>query len=944
LSIDRDLQKAAEDAARQSEGAAKIRALLHKDKPKDKETPIVPAVEPTPAPPVEKVEIQTVVPTLEVPKVLGKMDLSKKDFATPKREDWIEHDRQNIDRNRSKKDKEKDRQKRRNEPTTASKQQPSKKENDRPKDNRDRSNQRSNGQNQSQNQDRSKKQEPRSAAREAIAAAEKAIKMDKTAIKAAAKEKLDAIFGKKDKPVAQDETFVPQRESSFIPTQYESLAGLKVVDKIDVSRIRYSKPERSSEQGGSGGSTSRGKRKRITTAAVNVGNKYNKGGGKYDKKRTNKNNNSTNKNNRNNDRNDKFKKKRPIVSEAEVEKKMKETLAKMMEKGNKTKTSKYRRDKRDAVSEKIQAERRKQDVEIKTLELTEFVTANDLSKMMDTPINAVIDACMNLGLMVSLNQRLDAEAIALIVENFGYKASFVSPDTQSIEDDIVDAPEDLLPRAPIVTVMGHVDHGKTSLIDNIRKTNIIAGEAGGITQHIGAYHVDLPDDRQITFLDTPGHEAFTAMRARGAQATDVAIIIIAATDSVMPQTTEAINHAVAANVPIIFAINKIDMPGAAPDKIREQLASMNFLVEDWGGKYQVQEIAAKSGVNVDKLLVKILVETDLLELKANPNRHAKGVVIESLLDKGRGYISRMLVQNGTLHLGDVILSGQHVGRVKAMFNERGKKVKEAGPSIPVEILGLNGATTAGDAFIVMEDEREARSIASQREQLQRIQGLRTQKHITLDEIGRRIAIGNFKELNIIVKADVDGSKEALTDSLLKLSTEQVQLNVIHSGVGAISESDVQLAIATESIIICFQVRPSATVRKMAEQEGIDIRSYSIIYDAINEIKDAILGMHAPVYKEKIVCTVEILQVYHISKIGNIAGCIVREGKITRQTKVRVIRDGIVIHTGKIDALKRFKDDVKEVTMGFECGLNLTGFNDIEVSDVVEGYDMEEVVG
>jgi translation initiation factor IF-2 len=490
--------------------------------------------------------------------------------------------------------------------------------------------------------------------------------------------------------------------------------------------------------------------------------------------------------------------------------------------------------------------------------------------------------------------------------------------------------------------MGHVDHGKTSLIDNIRKTNIIAGEAGGITQHIGAYQVDLPDNRQITFLDTPGHEAFTAMRARGAKATDVAIIIVAADDSVMPQTVEAINHAVAASVPMIFAINKIDKPGAEPDKIREQLSKMNYLVEDWGGKYQVQEIAAKSGVNVDKLLEKILVETDLLELKANPNRRAKGVVIESLLDKGRGYISRVLVQNGTLHTGDILLSGRHVGKVKAMFNERGKKIKEAGPSVPVEILGLNGATTAGDSFNVMEDEREARAIASKREQLQRMQGLRTQKHITLDEIGRRIAIGNFRELNIIVKADVDGSMEALSDSLLKLSTEQVQVNVIHKAVGAVTTADVQLAIAAEAIIVCFQVRPSSAIRKTAEQEGVDIRSYSIIYDTINEIKDAIEGMRAPEFKEKVVCTVEILQIYHVSKVGTVAGGIVREGKITRQTKVRVIRDGIVIHTGKLDSLKRFKDDIKEVKSGFECGLNISGFNDVEIGDVIEGYEMEEV--
>ncbi|GHU95565.1 translation initiation factor IF-2 [Bacteroidia bacterium] len=759
---------------------------------------------------------------------------------------------------------------------------------------------------------------------------EERIAAQKEKIKAAAKLKFEEYFKPKQAKQEPPEVPVvaePPKSIETIATQVDTLSGPKVVGKIDLGQIKDNKPD----------AKPREKRKRIKRGVINIAKegKNVKGGGEHKKSSSSSSEKTTAKSKGN--------KRHQAISEEDVEKQMKETLAKMMEKGSKTKTSKYRREKREAVSEKLQAEIEQQSLDLKTLELSEFVTANDLSRMMDVSVTQIIDACMNLGLMVSINQRLDAEAIALIVENFGYKASFTTADTQNVLDEEEDLPEDLEPRAPIVTVMGHVDHGKTSLIDNIRKTNIIAGEAGGITQHIGAYNVVLPNERRVTFLDTPGHEAFTAMRARGANATDVAIIIIAADDSVMPQTVEAINHAVAAGVPMIFAINKVDKPGAQPDKIREQLAAMNYLVEDWGGKYQVQEIAAKTGVNVDKLLEKVLVETDLLELKANPNRKAKGVVIESLLEKGRGYISRMLVQTGTLHNGDVILCGQHVGKVKAMFNERGKKVQEAGPSTPVEILGLNGATTAGDTFNVMSDEHEARNIASQREQLMRIQGLRTQKHITLDEIGRRIAIGNFKELNIIVKADVDGSAEALTDSLIKLSTEQVQLNVIHKAVGAISESDVQLAVAAEAIIVCFQVRPSPTVRKLAEQEGIEIRSYSIIYDAINEIKDAIEGMRAPEYKEEIVCTVEILQVYHISKVGVVAGCIVREGKITRHTKVRVIRDGIVVYTGELGSLKRFKDDVKEVGTGFECGLNITNYNDIKEGDVIEGYEMVEVV-
>ena len=550
---------------------------------------------------------------------------------------------------------------------------------------------------------------------------------------------------------------------------------------------------------------------------------------------------------------------------------------------------------------------------------------------------------MNLGLMVSINQRLDAEALVIVAEEFGFKVEFVSVDIQEAidETDEADKPEDLVPRPPIVTVMGHVDHGKTSLLDNIRKTNVIAGEAGGITQHIGAYSVKVGEQR-ITFLDTPGHEAFTAMRARGAKITDVAIIIVAADDSVMPQTVEAINHAQAAGVPMVFAINKIDKPNANPDHIKEQLAQMNYLVEDWGGKYQSQEISAKQGINLDKLLEKVLLEAEMLELKANPNRRATGTVIESTLDKGRGYVATVLVQNGTLKVGDVMLSGIYTGRVKAMFNERGQKVTQAPPSTPVLVLGLNGAPQAGDNFNVMEDDRSARAIAGKREQLQRMQGLRTQKHVTLDEIGRRIAIGNFKELNIIVKGDVDGSIEAMTDSLVKLSKDEVQVNVIHKAVGQISESDVLLAAASNAIIVGFQVRPSASARRLAEKEEIEIRLYSIIYDAINEIKDAIEGMLAPVTKEEITCSVEVMETFKISKVGTIAGCIVREGKLTRNTAIRVIRDGIVVYTGKLGSLKRYKDDVKEVTSGMDCGLNIENYNDIHIGDIVEGYETVEV--
>lgn len=633
---------------------------------------------------------------------------------------------------------------------------------------------------------------------------------------------------------------------------------------------------------------------------------------------------------------------RPEVSDEEVSKQVKDTLARLTAKGAKSKSAKYRKDKRDAVAERMNEEFEREEMERSTLKVTEFVTVSELATMMNVTPTQVITACMNLGLMVSINQRLDAEALVVVAEEFGYKVEFVSVEIQeAINDDNEDKEEDLVPRPPIVTVMGHVDHGKTSLLDNIRKTNVIEGEAGGITQHIGAYSVEL-NGQKITFLDMPGHEAFTAMRARGAAVTDVAIIIVAADDSVMPQTVEAINHAQAAGVPMVFAINKIDKPNANPDHIKEQLSQMNYLVESWGGKYQDQEVSAKKGMNLDKLLEKVLLEAEMLDLKANPNKKAQGTVIESTLDKGRGYVSTILVQSGTLHVGDVILSGTYTGRVKAMFNENGKKVESAGPSTPVQVLGLNGAPQAGDTFNVMEDDRSAREIANKREQLQRMQGIMTQKHVTLDEIGRRIAIGSFKELNIIVKGDVDGSIEAMSGSLIKLSKETVQVNVIHAAVGQISESDVLLAAASNAIIVGFQVRPSASARKLAEKEEIEIRLYSIIYDAINDIKDAIEGMLEPVMKEEIVASVEVLEIFKISKVGTVAGCVVREGRLQRSTPIRVIRDGIVIYTGKLGSLKRFKDDVKEVTNGQDCGLNIESFNDIRVGDIVEGYEQVEV--
>ena len=640
---------------------------------------------------------------------------------------------------------------------------------------------------------------------------------------------------------------------------------------------------------------------------------------------------------------DRFKK--PVikqeVSEEDVAKQVKETLARLTAKG-KSKTSKYRKEKREQDAERRHELENQEQAESKVLKLTEFVTANELASMMNVPVTQVIGTCMSVGIMVSINQRLDAETINLVAEEFGFKTEYISAEVAQAIVEEADAEEDLQPRAPIVTVMGHVDHGKTSLLDYIRKSNVIAGEAGGITQHIGAYHVTLDDGREITFLDTPGHEAFTAMRARGAKVTDVVIVIVAADDNVMPQTKEAINHAMAAGVPIVFAINKIDKPGANPDKIKEELANMNFLVEEWGGKYQSQDISAKKGIGVHELLEKVLLEAEMLDLKANPNRRATGSIIESSLDKGRGYVATVLVSNGTLKVGDIVLAGTHYGKVKAMFNERSQRMKQAGPAEPALILGLNGAPAAGDTFHVIETEQEAREIANKREQLQREQGLRTQKMLTLDEVGRRLALGDFHELNIIVKGDVDGSVEALSDSLIKLSTEQIQVNVIHKGVGQISESDVSLAAASDAIIVGFQVRPSGGAAKLAEQEGVDIRKYSIIYDAIEEVKAAMEGMLAPTLKEQVTATIEVREVFNISKVGQVAGAMVKTGKVKRTDKARLIRDGIVVYTGAINALKRFKDDVKEVGTNFECGISLTNCNDLKVGDVIEAYEEVEV--
>ncbi len=727
-----------------------------------------------------------------------------------------------------------------------------------------------------------------------------------------------------EEPKAETVPVVERPIIEHITTQVEKLTGPKIINdgqKIDLSVFATKKKESPAVE-------HKKKRERIKKEKIDI-NRVEKND-KKDVKKDGKRGKEA------------FKPIRQEVDEDAVQRQIKETYNRMMEGKGKTKSSKYRREKRDEVRSRMSEEQEMQEQQSMVLKLTEFVTASELATMMNVSVSKVIEACMTLGMMVSINQRLDAEALKIVAEEFGFTVEFVTADIQDAVTPDEDAPEDLLSRPPIVTVMGHVDHGKTSLLDYIRKANVIAGEAGGITQHIGAYNVELPSGQHITFLDTPGHEAFTAMRARGAKVTDMAIIIIAADDAVMPQTVEAINHAVAAGVPMIFAINKIDKPGANPEKIKEQLANMNFLVEDWGGKYQCQEIAAKSGVNIDKLLEKVLLEAEMLDLKANPNREANGSVIESALDKGRGYVATVLVQGGTLHVGDLVLCGTNYGHVKAMTNERGLRVTEAGPSTPVTVLGLNGAPTAGETFVVMEDDREVKEVANKREQLLRMQGLKTKKHITLEEIGRRIAIGNFKELNVIVKGDVDGSIEALADSLIKLSTEEVHVNVIHKAVGAISESDVLLAAASNAIIIGFQVRPSASARRLAEKEEIEIRLYSVIYDAINEVKDGIEGMLAPEQKEEITATVEVREVFKISRVGTVAGCMVKEGKITRHSKIRLIRDGIVIYTGSLGSLKRFKDDVKEVNNGYDYGLNIDNFNDIKVGDIVEAYEIVEV--
>ncbi|MGZ3864520.1 MAG: translation initiation factor IF-2 [Bacteroidia bacterium] len=721
-----------------------------------------------------------------------------------------------------------------------------------------------------------------------------------------------------------------EQKEDFLETKFQKLEGPKILGKVELPVDKKPTPSHDEKKKrkriSKGGSLSEEEIKKVGKEQAQIARQkfQTRTGGGPGKPQTSR------------------RESKPALTDEEIQAQIKETLARLSQQGQKSKAAKYRREKREEIRERMAEEQEQIDADKSVLKVTEFVSANELAQMMSVQVTQVIATCMQLGLFVSINQRLDAETISIVAEEFGYKVEFVSAEEQETLDEEQDSAEDLVPRPPVVTVMGHVDHGKTSLLDYIRKANVVAGEAGGITQHIGAYKVHLANGRDIAFLDTPGHEAFTAMRARGSKLADVAIIVVAADDSVMPQTKEAINHAQAAGVPMIFAINKIDKPGANPDKIREALSVMNILVEEWGGKYQCQEISAKHGKNIDLLLEKILLETDMLDLKANPDKLAAGAVIEATMEEGRGYVANILVQGGTLHVGDTVLAGCHSGRVRAMFNERGQKVTEAGPSTPVKMLGLSGAPQAGDKFVVMEDEREAREIANKRLQLQREQGMRTKKHITLDEIGRRLAIGDFKELNIIVKGDVDGSIEALADSLLKISTQKVQVNIIHKSVGAISESDVMLASASNAIIVGFQVRPTVSARKLAEEEQIDVRLYSIIYDAINEVKAAMEGMLAPEFVEKVTCNIEIREVFNISKVGTIAGCYVLDGKVNRNTKVRIIRDGIVIHSGALGSLKRFKDDVKEVAAGYECGLNIEGFNDIKPGDIIEGYDLVEV--
>ncbi len=739
-------------------------------------------------------------------------------------------------------------------------------------------------------------------------------------------------LGPKDLGMTNDEP-APKSEESSAPTPAENPAPFKVVGKIDLSQFDPKKSKKRERIKG-------GSSQKVDVTKVQAE--------KAPKKNDNKKGAAAQQQGKGKKKGERFK---PAMTEAEqeemqkeIQKQVKETYARMNESTKSNFGAKHRKEKRELAAIRSQEEMEAAAAENKVLKVTEFVTVNDLATLMNnTPVVKVIGACMSLGMMVSINQRLDAETLVLVAEEFGYKVEFVTAElSEEIQQQEPDKEEDLVERPPVITVMGHVDHGKTSLLDNIRKSNVIAGEAGGITQHIGAYNVTLPSGRHITFLDTPGHEAFTAMRARGAQMTDLAIIIVAADDAVMPQTKEAIAHAQAAGVPMVFAINKIDKPGANADTIRRQLSEMNILVEDWGGKYQCQEISAKKGLNVDKLLEKVLFETDLLELKANPNKMGSGAVIESSLDKGRGYLATVLVQDGTVNVGDVIISGSYYGRVKAMYNERGQKVQSAGPSTPVSLLGLNGAPAAGEKFNIMADEKEAKSIAQRREQLIRIQGIKTQKHLTLEEIGRRIAIGNFKELNVIVKGDVDGSVEALSDSLIKLSTEEVRVNVIHKAVGAISESDVLLAEASDAVIIGFQVRPSAEARRSAEKEGIEIRLYSVIYDCINEVKEGIEGMLEPEKKEEVTATAEVKQTFKISKVGTIAGCIVKEGKLTNKADVRLIRDGIVVYTGSLSSLQRGKDQAKEVPAGMECGCGLERYNDIHPGDIIEAFQITEI--
>ena len=736
---------------------------------------------------------------------------------------------------------------------------------------------------------------------------------------------------KKENALKHKEEYTPEAPIGIIETQYQKLTGPKVVgEKIDLSQFEKKKKKKK---------RSRGKDKEKDAQTTTVANAANDSE-KRKRKRIRK--DEPNAAAAGKGESAKKEKKAKIFAkieptEEEVQKQVRETLERLQGKTTKSKGAKYRKEKRETHRQKVEQELAEQEQQEKILKLTEFVTVNELATMMDVPINRVIGACMTLGIMVTMNQRLDAETLSIVADEFGFEVEFA---TANIEEAIhieEDKPEDLVPRAPIVTVMGHVDHGKTSLLDYIRKENVIAGESGGITQHIGAYGVRLESGERITFLDTPGHEAFTAMRARGTKVTDIAIIVVAADDDVMPQTKEAISHAQAAGVPIIFAINKIDKPNANPDKIKERLAGMNLLVEEWGGKIQSQDISAKKGIGVQELLEKVLLEAEVLELKANPNKAAIGTVVEAALDKGRGYVSTVLVENGTLHVGDYVLAGTNSGKIRAMHDERGKKVKEAGPSTPITILGLDGAPQAGDKFYVFEDEKEAKQIVAKRAQLQREQSVRTQRHITLDEIGRRIALGDFKQLNIILKGDVDGSVEALTDSFQKLSTEEIQISIIHKGVGAITESDVLLASASDAIIIGFNVRPMTNARALAEKESIDIRTYSIIYDAINDLKDAMEGMLSPVFKEEVTGTVEIRELFKISKVGTIAGCMVTDGKIYRNSKIRLIRDNVVIYTGELSSLKRFKDDVKEVSKGYDCGLQIKNYNDIHEGDVIEAY-------